>query len=69
MVAMGRPIECTCAGCVSRRLAQQRWEKKNRKKRLAINRASQARQRVRLKTSQAEVSDEEMDRRAMLIKL
>lgn len=64
---MAKAPECDCKSCVSRRAAQKRWCDKNRstvrayKKNKARQRAAQLRA--------AEPSDEELDRRAMEIRL
>lgn len=63
------PPKCNCGPCRSRRAAQQRWVNKNREKKRAINRRAlqtlRTRRRAELAASVAEVSDEELDRRAL----
>jgi hypothetical protein len=64
---MAKP-QCNCGPCQSRREAQQRWNDKNREKKRAINAKAtmklRAQRRAELAQS-SDVSDEELDRRAL----
>lgn len=61
----GRRPECNCPGCVSKRRAQQRWVEKNRDRTYATNARSRAKRKTIKPDLSPEVSDEELDRRAL----
>lgn len=63
---MNKP-KCNCQSCRFRREAQNRWIAKNRAKKNATNKKSvlKARAAARAEGNSPEVSDEELDRRAL----
>jgi len=65
----GPPVQCPCCRCVGRRAAHQRYYLKNRQ--AIIKKNAEAKRKLKRKRKAAdlspEVSDEELDRRALLM--
>jgi hypothetical protein len=64
-----RKSECNCSGCQSRRAAYIKWldKPRNRERKREINNRSQRSRRAEQKRIDGNISDEELDRRAILL--